>query len=274
MTKPALLLAALGLLAPSCSMASDTAWAGLHAHGYGGMMLLSSEGSLDDVSSTVGGADVSGAVDFDSADDSVLVYGARVGIAPFELVFADVAARTENGGTFAAGGTFAGNTLTADLASTTTLDLAVRKLLLGIDLLATDQFRLGLLVGVDEVSFDEVSVTAAEDALLGLIQAGDREVVLSDENVFVPMVGVRADLQLPIGLRLGGELSGISVDTSDVKVSYFDFDGNLNYAITENIEALAGYRYVTVDVDGSFDGTTFNSNLDLSGPYVALGIVF
>lgn len=270
----ALLLLALPLAAVSCSIPSEAAWSGLHVNGYGGMMNVSTEGTVDNVKATSGGANVKGDVDLSSDSDAVFVFGARAGVAPFELIFSDLAFSTANPSVFAAGGTFAGNTLTTNLKSTTTVDMAVRKILLGIDVFATGIFRLGLLLGVDEVSFNELSITADQNALLGAISKGDKEVVLRDESVFVPMVGARADLELPYDFRVGAELTGVSASTSDVDVSYFDFDGSLNYALTENIEALLGYRYVTINVDGSFDGTRLDTELDITGPYFAVGIVF
>ncbi|MBC8327547.1 MAG: hypothetical protein H8E31_02260 [Planctomycetes bacterium] len=268
------LLLCLAFTAASCSVPSEAAWSGLHFNAYGGMLDVSTEGTVDNVKATSGGANVQGDVDLGAASDSVLLFGGRAGVAPFELVFSDLSFNTGNPSVFAAGGTFAGNVLTSNLRSTTTVDMAIRKMLLGIDVFATGVFRLGLLLGVDEVSFDELSVTADQSALLGAISPGDKQVVLSGESVFVPMVGARADIDLPSGFRVGAELTGVAASTSDVDVSYFDFDGSLNYAITDNIEALLGYRYITINVDGSFDGTRLDTELDITGPYIAVGIVF
>lgn len=275
MTNSRLLLSAAPLLlACACSIPSDASWSGLHASAYGGLLVAGTEGEVKNVQATSGGANLRGDLDLDSATDSVFTFGGRAGIAPFELVFSDLAFQTRNPSIFAAGGTFAGNVLAADLRSTTTVDMAVRKLLLGLDVFASGAFRVGLLLGVDEVSFDELSLTADQNALGGLVSKGDREVVLRDEQVYVPMVGARADLDLPADLRLGAELTGVSASTSDVDVSYFDFDANLNYAITANIEVLVGYRFITLDVDGSFDGTRLDTALDITGPYFAVGVVF
>ncbi|RMH03877.1 MAG: hypothetical protein D6702_04865 [Planctomycetota bacterium] len=271
MIKP---LLPLLLLLPGCVSAGDAAWSGLHASAFGGMMAASTDGAVNNVKATSHGADLKGDVDLGSDTDNVFHFGARAGVSPFELVYSDLSLRTANPSVFAAGGTFAGNVLAADLRSTTTVDMAVRKLLLGLDVFSTGVLRLALLLGVDEVSFDEISLTADRNALGGLVQKGDKQVVLRDETVYVPMVGARADLDLPEGFRLGAELSGISASTGDADVSYFDFAGAVHYAFTANIEALLGYRYITIDVDGTFSGSRFDSSLDLTGPFLAVGVVF
>ncbi len=248
----------------SCALPGDSAWSGAHVNAFGGMVLMSAEGSADEISvpdSTLG--NLEGSLEFEKAEESSLYYGARIGFAPFELIFSDFGFSAEHPSSLT--GLFEGAPV-IDLDTTTDLDLSVRKAMIGIDILNTGVFRLGLLGGVDELAFSSFGITD--------INTGRRQALLDDEQALVPMVGVRADLDLPLDIRLGGELTGIQVDVDEISVSYFDLDANLNYAITNSIELLVGYRAIELDVDGSFDEASLNTAIEFGGPYAALGIKF
>ena len=90
----------------------------------------------------------------------------------------------------------------------------------------------------------------------------------------MPVIGLRGDLRLPYGVRLGGELTGMSADISDVELSFVDLDLNANWSPWTNVEAVVGYRMVSADLDGSIDGTALDVTLDADGPYVGVAFFF
>ncbi len=271
MPKLPLSLLLLALVSTSCSLAGDSPWNGFHANGFVGLDSVGLDGSARNVS--VSGGALAGNVDIRSKSDSSTYYGARAGLAPFELVFSDLSLNTRNPSSLAAGGTFLGNTVTTDLASTTVVDMEIRKLLLGIDLINADTFRIGFLIGVDEVDFNDILVIS-DQAFGGVINPGDSASVVHGETAWVPLLGVRGDVDLPFDLRLGAELSGMSINTNGVQADYWDFDGSVNYEFTPHIEGLIGYRYVDMGFQGTLGGTSLDSSFTLDGPYVAVGVSF
>ena len=265
----------------SCARPGDAAWSGAHLNAFGGMLRSDSSGEMTDLAIDVGGPEETrGDFDIPSVEEDVIYAGARIGFAPFEIVYSQFGVDSTHSGNMTATGTFMGQPLTAPLAVDTRLDLSAQKLMAGLDIFNSGIFRIGLLVGVDQLGFNTFSIAAGADIPdpLGgpnLINQGDNISAITNEDLLVPMGGIRVDADIPItGLRFGGEYSGISVDVEDVAVDYWDLDLNLNYALTNSAELLIGYRDIDLDVTGEFEGNTMTMELALTGPYVALGVTF
>lgn len=131
------------------------------------------------------------------------------------------------------------------------------------------------MAGVDFIEFDRFVITATETvSVLGvpLISAGDAQNVLINQSVPMPMLGVRGDLQLPFGLRLGGEISGLSANIDAADVTYLDLDINVNYEPMDNLELVVGYHRIDIDVNGSIDDATVDVEMLIDGPYFGVSL--
>lgn len=268
-------------MSSSCALPGDSAWSGAHFNAFGGMIDVSSGGTVSDINITTPGEELVGDLDMTSVKDNVFYGGARIGFAPLEFVYSQFAVDADHDSVMTAGGTFFGTLLTANLDATTNLDLSLRKLMMGMDIFNSGTFRIGLMIGVDELNFANFEVTTVDgipDGLgLGgfLVDPGTSQIIVADEKVLVPMGGLRADVALPLsGLRFGAEYSGISIDVDDAQIEYWDLDVNLNYALMENVELLVGYRDISLDVAGDFGDAEMIAALGFNGPYFALGILF
>jgi len=131
----------------------------------------------------------------------------------------------------------------------------------------TSVVRVGLLAGFDLLSFNKFSFTETSTSIT--------QDVLVNQEVPVPIIGLRADVAIPgTDIRLGAEITGISIDIDEVEASFFDHDINLNMEIFENAEAVVGYRVVDLSINGDIDGTIINMDLSMSGPYFGVSVYF
>ena len=202
-------------------------------------------------------------------------YGARAGIAPFEISASAFGYNGQHASNVAGGAVFAGSSINEDLSTRTDIDLGVTKLMLGVDVLNNPMFRIGLLAGVDFVEFDRFVITASETIGVPgapLVSAGDTQNILINQSVPVPMIGVRGDVQLPFGVRLGGEISGLSTKVDTADITYLDLDINANYEPSKNVELVVGYRRIDIDVSGSLDDATIDVAMLIDGPYFGVAL--
>ncbi|MCP4093737.1 MAG: hypothetical protein GY747_09845 [Planctomycetes bacterium] len=264
------------LLLPACSIPGDAAWSDLHASGFvtaypAGMDATARDVSVEDTSGA--GLTFDGDLTMEKNREAALYYGARAGIAPFEVSVSAFGYDGSHSSIVSGGATFRGVDLpiTETLNTRTDLDLGVSKLMLGVDIINTPVGRVGLLAGVDFLDFDRFVVTSTEQVdVLGvpIVNDGDTQNILVNESVPVPMIGVRGDLLLPfLDIRLGGELSGLTTNIDQTDVTYLDMDININYAPWQNLELVVGYHRIDIDVSGSIDDTTIDVDMLIDGPY-------
>jgi hypothetical protein len=86
------------------------------------------------------------------------------------------------------------------------------------------------------------------------------------------MIGLRGDVQLPFGVRLGGEISGLSTNIDDTDVTYLDLDINANYEPIDNVELVVGYHRIDIDVTGTLDDATIDVEMLIDGPYFGVSL--
>ena len=252
-------------LIPACAIPGDAPWSDLHANayvaGFAPALEVSSGGIVIPGTGTTA---LSGSFSLDSDKVYTSQYGARIGFAPFELSVSQFSYSRNQTGTFSSDGS-------GDFESgliNSTLDIDTTKMMLGIDILNTSAARVGVLLGFDLLSFNKFSLT---EATTGITQ----NVLKEGQEVPVPIIGVRADVAIPgTDIRLGAEMTGISIDIDRVEASFFDHDINLNMAIFENAEAVLGYRVVDLSINGDIDSTTINMDLSMSGPYFGVSVYF
>lgn len=264
------------LLLPACSIPGDAAWSDLHASGFIAAYPAGMDATATDISvadSSGAGLTFKGDLAMEKNRETGFYYGARAGFAPFEVAVSAFGYDGAHSSIVSGGATFRGVDLpiTETLDARTDLDLGVSRLMLGVDVVNTPVFRIGLRAGVDFLEFDRFTVTSTEQVnVLGIpiVNVGDTQNILINESVPVPLVGVRGDVLLPfMDIRLGGELSGLSVNIDDTDVTYLDMDINVNYAPWQNLELVLGYHRIDIDVSGSIDDTTIDVDMLIDGPY-------
>ena len=264
---------AAGLLLPACAIPGGAAWSDLHASAFGSAFAAGLDSSGTDVTvndSSGGGFDFEGDFELERNTEVAAYYGARAGFAPFELSVAQFGYDGENDGSVSSASRFAGSPLAGDLLVTSELDVAVTKLLVGVDLLNTPAARVGLLAGLDWVEFDRFDLIARESQ--GSVAAGDVQTILEDESAPVPMIGVRADVAVPFLGRVGAEVTGLEADFDDADILYLDFDVAAHWEPWEHVEIMVGYRAIMMEVEGSVGDADLDVELDVNGPYVGLSV--
>ncbi|MAW61984.1 MAG: hypothetical protein CMJ94_14300 [Planctomycetes bacterium] len=255
------------LLAPSCAIPGDAAWSDLHANAFGGVYNLTAGGQIDNISGSAGGLAASGDLNVRDETENTLRYGARFGFAPVEVFLSGFSHESTHGGTFT--GSIGPLSGTSD--ARTVLDFDLQRVGVGFDVVNTPVARVGLIFGVDFFAFNDFSFTASQGAL-------SRSYTIADnEDVPIPVVGVRGDVGLPLtGLRAGAEISGFQADVEDVDTEFLDLDLHLGWEPANNdwFELIVGYRMIEFQFDGEIDDTNIDGTIDLDGLYFAIGIVF
>ncbi|MFK5956237.1 MAG: hypothetical protein QM477_07315 [Planctomycetota bacterium] len=276
-------IAGLGLaLMPSCALSipGDAAWSDLHANGFAAVYPVNLDANIRDVVVNDGsGVAFQGNIDVASNRETVFFYGARGGFAPFEVIVNKFGYDGTSSGLAKGGATFLGVTLpaTETLAADVNLDMSLTKLMIGIDVINTPVARAGFLIGVDFFEFNRFSATAAETkTILGVdvISQGDSQLFLSNESAPVPIFGARGDFQLPFGVRLGAEVTGISANVDQADISLLDIEVNANYEPWDNVEVVLGYRSIDMKVAGAISGTQLDADIKLSGPFFGVSLYF
>jgi hypothetical protein len=263
------LLLACSALIPACAIPGDSPWSDLHANAYAVGFSPTFEASSSGIVIDGDGAnpELSGSFAINSEEEFTNLYGASIGFAPFELSVSQFSYSRNQVGVFGGdGGSFGGVLLNDSIPISSTLDIDATKIMVGIDVVNTSVARVGLLAGVDILSFNQFSFTASSV----------NQEVLNDQEVPVPIIGLRGDIAIPgTRISLGAEITGISIDVDDVEASFFDHDINLSMEIFKNAEAVIGYRAMNIKIDGSIGDTKItNMDLSMSGPYFGVSVYF
>lgn len=257
--------------ATSCAIGGDSAWSDFHANGYGALYDLGASGSVRDLSVSQGAIDIDGDLTIRRDTDTNILMGARFGMAPMEVVLSTFDHQSSHRGSF--NGDFdlgSGSSFTGSSSARTSLDFEMTKLMVGFDFLNTELFRIGLLAGVDMFKFNDFSVRASQGGV------SQTYTVASDEEIPIPMIGVRGDLLLPQGFRVGAEVSGVSADVDDIDGTFLDMDVQVGWAPMDQdwVEVLIGYRAISFDFSGELDDASVDADIDFDGFYWGVGIIF
>ena len=266
------LLLACSVLIPACAIPGDSPWSDLHVNAYAAGFTPTLEASAGNLfipgSEELDPPELRGSFAIDSEQEYTNLYGASIGFAPFELSVSQFSYSRNQSGVFGDdGGSYFGGVLFNDsIPISSTLDIDATKIMVGIDVVNTSVARVGILAGVDILSFNQFSFTASSV----------NQEVLNDQEVPVPIIGLRGDIAIPgTRISLGAEITGISIDVDDVEASFFDHDINLSMEIFKNAEAVVGYRAMNIKIDGSIGDTKItNMDLSMSGPYFGVSVYF
>ena len=255
------LLLVCSALIPACAIPGDAPWSDLHVNIDAAGFRPTLEASAGNI--VTPGIDGSFAIN--SAAEYSDLYGARIGLAPFELSFSQFSYSRNQAGVF--NGTFGGIPVGPDTPVDSSLEFAATKMMVGIDVLNTSIARVGILAGLDLLSFNKFSLTNAGSSVQN---------VLVNQEVPIPIIGLRGDIAIPgTSISLGAEISGISIDVADIEASFFDHNINLSMEIVKNAEVVVGYRTISLNVDGDIDDTQIqNMDLSMSGPYFGVSVYF
>jgi len=163
---------------------------------------------------------------------------------------------------------FSGVTISAGDDVATDLDFSLVSAMVFVDVIPTDVAKLGLGLGV---AYADESITVESLTLSPGTTTG------SDEKAPIPVIGVHAGAGLgPVELDLLAR--GLSIDIQDVEATFLDIDGALVWTffgrghISGNVRL--GYRHVALDAKFDDGDSEIGLDLESSGPYLGIGVVF
>ena len=147
----------------------------------------------------------------------------------------------------------------------TNLDLGLHTLLLTWDVVPTDYVDIGIGLGATVIDLDA-----------SIAGAGEEET--ADETIPVPVLGIRARVELG-DFRFSALLSGMSLDLGSDKANFYDIDVLAEYHLFGGDDRLGGsiglgYRSTVLDFEYEDGGDSIDVEVDLNGPYVAMVFSF
>jgi len=259
-------LAPLCVLICGCSMFGDSAWNGAHTSVGAGLQQVALSGSIDTTTPIGKGGSVTTAFDLEDdagqdEEQSALYAAAQLGIAPLELRVSGFEYANEASGTFT--GELLGTTFSGPVE--TDFDLSAYKLTMGLDVLNLERLRVGAIVGATVMDLDFlIASTTVPDASENL-----------DEMVPAPVAGVRADLKVIDGVRVGGEFTMLPIDEVEgFEVSFIDWELGIHVEPLPYLEVFGLYREIRLELDGDIDGNDAALDIGLRGPVIGVAITF
>jgi hypothetical protein len=89
----------------------------------------------------------------------------------------------------------------------------------------------------------------------------------------VPMLFGQGEVVLgPVAAIL--DVGWMSADLADAEGTWWDIEGMLRMTALDPVELIAGYRWISADVDGTADGQNYSADLVLQGWFVGGGLSF
>ncbi|HIA27268.1 MAG TPA: hypothetical protein EYN79_03980 [Planctomycetes bacterium] len=261
---PLLAIIFLPFLCCSCSLPGDSPWIGLHAEAAVVHSHFNFEGTADtEATSTL---PISSVFHFGNeggitGNKNLPYLKFSAGIAPLELRLTAFDYNTSSPGSFT--GNFLGTEFTGDIASD--LDLRSIRGTLGFDLLSSEHVRVAVVVGLNTFLVNlRVDDTTGSDAFREL-----------DELLPVPVIGARGDIDLPLGTRVGAEVSIPVLDSvTDYEIGLVDVELTAQWSINENSELIIGTRRIGLFFDGVVENSPARVDLDLDGHFFGVSVTF
>lgn len=94
-----------------------------------------------------------------------------------------------------------------------------------------------------------------------------------DVRAPIPMVFLQGDVELGhFGITVEG--GGMKVNLEDADGTYWDLEGLFRYQPVKHVNLFAGYRWISLDAQGTADDQDFDATLQLRGWFVGGGISF
>lgn len=145
----------------------------------------------------------------------------------------------------------------------TTIDFDNLKAFWSFDLFDTELFRIAPGIGADLFLLDARvrSITALS--------------AFENLEVDIPMPMLFLEGEVDLGDVQGElELGGTSLDVGSFDGTFIDLDARVRYTGFGALELFGGYRWISIDADGTADGQRFDANLELEGFYFGGGVHF
>ena len=70
------------------------------------------------------------------------------------------------------------------------------------------------------------------------------------------------------------DVGALRVNMDEVDGSYFDAEGMVRFDVCPGFELFGGYRWITMDANGTVDGQAYDVDLEMSGWFAGGGITF
>ena len=99
--------------------------------------------------------------------------------------------------------------------------------------------------------------------------------VSDSASLIDPMFGGRITYHIAdtVALWLRGDVAGFGISDSQTKLTY-NLIAGLEWRVSRHASALAGWRYMNIDVETGSGSSTFNADIEMSGPFLGLNIHF
>lgn len=208
---------------------------------------------------TVGPVEASLDDDFGLGDPSGSLYG-RVDFAAGPIHVSGSVFRYSESGSERLSVAFGG--LTANALVDSTIEFTSGRGGISFDLIDLGIVRLSPGVGVDLL---DVEMRATERS------SGRTETI--DEILPVPIVTLRGEVDADdIGAFV--DLGAMDVDLGDVEGTLVDVEAVVWVEITDPLRLFAGYRWISIDADGTTRGDRFTTDLEMTGWIVGGGVEF
>jgi hypothetical protein len=159
-----------------------------------------------------------------------------------------------------------GTTITAGTAVESKLDIGIYSGVVTFDLLPTDNFELGLGLGVAAIDFD-VSFTDPNTS--------DR--IATDETVPLPVIALRGAVAFgPVDVSVLANGMAVAIDGDEA--TYIDIDAMARVRVLGSDDRFTGWitlgwRQIDLDAEYEDDGEA-ELDLEFSGPYFGLTFAF
>lgn len=222
-----------------------------------------------DVAVASGAITSSNSLDAVGLDDAEGTFGARVDarwLMPHLTVWGSQSS-FDGDGTLEADLSQGGNTIVAGTDVKSDFDFDMLAGVLTFDLFPGDTFELGIGFGA--------ALLALDASITDPVGAAD---ITLDESLPMPLVSARLGAQF---WRLDVEalLSGMALDVDGNDATFYDLDlaarmrvlGSGDHATGH---LVLGYRHVALDVDYDDGGDAVELDLEFTGPYIGLRILF
>jgi hypothetical protein len=109
------------------------------------------------------------------------------------------------------------------------------------------------------------------DASLGF----PNQKVSGDGSVIDPIVGGRIVWRITdtVALWFRGDVGGFGISDSQSNLTY-NLLGGVEWRFVPSASAMAGFRYMNIDLEKGSGARTFNADIEMFGPFLAVGLYF
>ena len=99
--------------------------------------------------------------------------------------------------------------------------------------------------------------------------------VSESASVIDPMIGGRIAYHITdtVALRFRGDMAGFGISDNQTKLTV-NLIGGLEWRFSPRASALAGWRYMNIDLETGSGSSTLNADIEMSGPFLAVNLYF